>query len=145
LADDIDPIGSLMQSTPSIQGRFLTRVPFALLAADRVHLASVEIGDREVEIIVYLHAGIVIAFLNRCPHWRVPLNSVTAGSILDAGELHCDSHGATFDPGSGLCTSGPCEGQSLKRLIVEDGPGYVSIFEPARLTGSYAIVDGRES
>lgn len=143
--DAVDSTGSLMQTTPSIQGRFLTRVPAALLSAERVHLATIELDGRELDIMVFQHGDEVRAFVNRCPHWRLPLNSVTAGEIMRDGELHCDSHGAIFDPATGVCTSGPCQGQSLKSLVVDVGPGYVSIFEPGRLTGSWAIVDGRQS
>jgi nitrite reductase/ring-hydroxylating ferredoxin subunit len=62
-------------------------------------------------------------FVNRCPHWRIPLDG-TDGDFFDRrrGELVCGRHGARFDPRSGACTGGPAEG-ALRKLpfIVEDG------------------------
>jgi len=52
------------------------------------------------------------------------------------GELVCANHGAMFDPGSGRCTFGPCEGAYLDPLevdlradavcLIEDGHEFVA-------------------
>jgi nitrite reductase/ring-hydroxylating ferredoxin subunit len=61
--------------------------------------------------------GEIHAYANVCPHLRHPLNLdpkqfFTADNAL----LVCSSHGARFDPASGLCVAGPCAGDSLQSL-----------------------------
>lgn len=73
------------------------------------------------------HATGVCAFVNRCPHWNLPLND-RDGRIYDPAtrSLRCSVHGALFDPDSGVCTSGPCEGGSLPPLRVSrEGSAWV--------------------
>lgn len=59
----------------------------------------------------------VCAFVNVCPHRQHPLN-LGPDDFLVPGQrlLRCSSHGAVFEPGSGLCIAGPCAGRSLRRL-----------------------------
>lgn len=49
-----------------------------------------------------------------CPHQHLPLPWRT-DAYLSADERHivCSAHGALFDPDSGVCVAGPCQGQSL--------------------------------
>jgi nitrite reductase/ring-hydroxylating ferredoxin subunit len=35
---------------------------------------------------------------------------------VDGHHLQCATHGALFDPLSGVCISGPCAGDALQRL-----------------------------
>ncbi len=60
------------------------------------------------------------AYRNRCPHWSTPLDE-DGPQIFDHGSraLVCQTHGALFEPETGSCISGPCMGQSLKKLRVE--------------------------
>lgn len=62
----------------------------------------------------------VRAWLNACPHvdgaplaWRKDryLNA-------DRSAIVCYGHGAIFDIDTGLCTQGPCKGQSLTPVTV---------------------------
>lgn len=59
------------------------------------------------------------AFENRCPHAKHPLD-FPAGRFLIAHKhyLQCGSHGALFDPQSGQCVAGPCQGQALSVIHV---------------------------
>ena len=44
--------------------------------------------------------------------------------------LICQTHGATYDPATGYCVGGPCQGDSLRRLPVEvDDQGLWMIIE----------------
>lgn len=68
--------------------------------------------------------GEVRGYVNACPHVGLPLN-LSGDHFFDAdGQLLlCQMHGALFRPGDGFCVSGPCAGDSLKRLeiAVRDG------------------------
>ena len=45
----------------------------------------------------------------------------TSGNAAFRGHTHfvCQTHGATYEPLTGLCIAGPCVGASLKPLKVE--------------------------
>lgn len=60
-----------------------------------------------------------VAFINQCPHQGRRMD-YAMNSFLETpdGLLVCPAHGATFDSGSGFCTSGPCAGQSLTQLNI---------------------------
>ncbi len=64
--------------------------------------------------------GAVHAYVNSCPHVGLPLNlSGDSFFDIDGKLLLCQMHGALFRPEDGVCVSGPCEGDALKRLAVE--------------------------
>lgn len=62
-------------------------------------------------------------YLNRCPHQDMAMDWLP-GQFLDHDHrtIVCSMHGARFDPGDGLCVSGPCRGQRLTAvpLIITD-------------------------
>ncbi|HEV8269394.1 MAG TPA: NUDIX domain-containing protein [Thermoanaerobaculia bacterium] len=66
------------------------------------------------------------AYVNVCPHVPIPLDRGGDEFLSEDGAtLACRSHGALFDPGSGVCVSGPCRGESLRSIPVEpDGHGF---------------------
>lgn len=74
-----------------------------------------------------VRADQVTAFLNRCPHWNLPLDD-SDGDIWTGERLVCSVHGAEFDAESGACTAGPCEGSSLTRLIAEVDGDAIRVF-----------------
>lgn len=70
----------------------------------------------------------VQAFLNRCPHLGVPLNwEDNAYMDSDGRLLRCATHGALFEPASGLCILGPCKGEYLWQLDCRIRDGMVEI------------------
>jgi nitrite reductase/ring-hydroxylating ferredoxin subunit len=59
--------------------------------------------------------GEVRIFLNRCPHRGVELDWVPGVFLaVDGHHLQCATHGALFDPMTGVCISGPCTGEMLQ-------------------------------
>ena len=59
------------------------------------------------------------AYVNRCRHMTTPLDFVRYQFFTDDGRhLICMTHGALYDPESGLCVDGPCKGQALYPLPV---------------------------
>ena len=62
-------------------------------------------------------AGKLYAYKNKCPHAGTELDWVTGLVFDDSGLfLMCATHGALFQPDTGLCVRGPCIKLSLQRL-----------------------------
>ena len=67
--------------------------------------------------IVVRWAGAVYAYANVCAHLGHPLNFVPDRFFTpDQKFLLCGSHGAMFEPDTGLCIGGPCLGAALRAL-----------------------------
>lgn len=82
-----------------------------------------ELQDRESRGFVIGHTGLlatrqngrIYLYRNRCPHRGIPLEWLEHQFLDPSGLLiQCATHGARFLPESGLCVSGPCQGQSLE-------------------------------
>ncbi len=72
------------------------------------------------------HAGRVVAYQNRCAHKLVELDW-QEGEFFDAEHryLVCATHGAMYDPASGVCVDGPCRGAVLTPVPVREADGAV--------------------
>lgn len=90
-------------------------------------------GDRQSAIVVGSEAG-YRAFVNRCPHWGVPLAPLRGPFLDDAGRLRCLSHGARFRPDDGACVDGPCPGASLDELDLTIHPDRIDVHAPSGLS-----------
>ena len=78
----------------------------------------------EVSAFVVQFQGRAHAYLNRCAHVPVELDWLEGAFFDDTGQyLVCATHGAMYEPQSGLCVDGPCKGRSLEPLDcrIEDG------------------------
>lgn len=63
----------------------------------------------------------VYAYVNSCPHIGVTLNWLPEQFLDSEGELiQCSTHGALFLIETGECISGPCNGQALTSLQVDE-------------------------
>jgi nitrite reductase/ring-hydroxylating ferredoxin subunit len=72
------------------------------------------------------------AYINRCRHMTTPLDFVRYQFFTEDGRhLICLTHGALYEPGSGLCVEGPCKGLSLYRLPVVVDRGEVLVGCPS--------------
>jgi nitrite reductase/ring-hydroxylating ferredoxin subunit len=75
---------------------------------------------------VVRHGGRVHGYLNRCAHvameldWQEGVFFDSTGSVLI-----CSTHGATYEPASGRCLGGPCNGAGLVKLRLEERDGAV--------------------
>ncbi len=64
--------------------------------------------------------GTVVAYENTCRHIPLPLDYADNRFFTNDGKFFiCQTHGATYEPLTGLCVRGPCQGASLKSLAVE--------------------------
>ncbi len=70
--------------------------------------------------------GLPQAYLNRCTHVAMELDWQPNQIFDDTGLwLLCASHGAAYQPDTGLCVGGPCRGGLVKiRLSERDGIVY---------------------
>ena len=77
-------------------------------------------GKKIISGFVARHGGGIVAYQNVCRHLPLPLDDGTGKFFTkDGNHFLCQNHGALFDPLTGLCTRGPCEGARLKPLAVE--------------------------
>ena len=74
--------------------------------------------------------GEVHAYLNSCAHIPVELDWME-GEFFDKAGLYliCATHGATYEPATGHCIMGPCKGQHLVALQVEERGNKVYLLE----------------
>ena len=85
-------------------------------------------GDWPLRGFVVRRGDSVRAYVNHCPHAGFPLNwSPDAFLAPDAPLILCAMHGALFEIETGLCLSGPCNGQRLRALPVRVVRGYVML------------------
>ncbi len=72
---------------------------------------------REVEAFVVLFKGEHHAFVNQCRHVPMTMDWVENQFFTeDKCFLQCATHGALFEPDSGLCVDGPPLGKRLVRV-----------------------------
>ncbi len=70
----------------------------------------------------------VFGYVNSCPHVGVPLDFRPHRFLTpDKQFILCSTHGALFTIESGLCTRGPCHGDSLEPAAVELRDGWVTL------------------
>ena len=72
--------------------------------------------------------GTFYAYINLCRHMAMPLDFLR-GQFLseDRRHLMCYTHGALYEPATGLCIAGPCKGESLHSLPVRVERGNVLV------------------
>ncbi len=94
----------------------------AELSATKVVIGENRYG-RPVEGLVVgpLASGEWVAYVNRCRHQPLPLDSRPGEALIDADrqELICAAHGARYRMRDGVCTAGPCPGEALVPLRLE--------------------------
>lgn len=70
--------------------------------------------------------GKLHGYINECQHQATELDW-NAGDFFDESKLYlmCATHGALYEPESGLCVSGPCHGARLSMVEVRERDGGV--------------------
>jgi len=70
--------------------------------------------------------GMVRAYVNECRHQATELDW-NPGEFFDAERLYlvCATHGACYDPLSGVCVAGPCAGARLAQVAIRERDGGV--------------------
>lgn len=86
-------------------------------------------GAYAFSLLLYRTHGEVKAYVNRCPHFSLPLN-IRPGEfvVLDGARVMCALHGAVFRLDDGYCEAGPAASSSLEpvEVVVRDGSIYIA-------------------
>jgi nitrite reductase/ring-hydroxylating ferredoxin subunit len=83
---------------------------------------EVDRAGRKLPAFVVRHQGKPRAYLNQCGHVPVELDW-QEGAFFDADHIYliCSTHGALYEPASGRCVTGRCNGKGLTPLgVVEE-------------------------
>lgn len=93
----------------------------ALIEGGRAVRFDLVRGGRPVPCFVVRFDGKAQAYVNSCPHRGTELDW-QHGDFFDESGLYliCATHGAAFDPATGLCISGPCAGERLFRVSIRE-------------------------
>jgi nitrite reductase/ring-hydroxylating ferredoxin subunit len=88
-------------------------------------------GDLQGFVIRYRDA--LHAYENKCLHWPIPLDFGDGEFYYEKiDRIVCKNHGAEYDPATGICDAGPCQGEALTRfpVILDGGDALVTVPEP---------------
>lgn len=81
---------------------------------------------KPTEGFVVCFQGQLVAYENRCRHLPLSLDYDDGRFFSrDGKSFVCQTHNAIYEPLTGLCVRGPCEGASLKALKIEVVDGEV--------------------
>jgi nitrite reductase/ring-hydroxylating ferredoxin subunit len=84
-------------------------------------------GDQQVDGFVARFHGQIIAHENPCRHLPLTLDYDDSQFFSrDGKHFTCQTHGAIYDPVTGICVRGPCQGESLKAPKIEVRGGAVA-------------------
>jgi nitrite reductase/ring-hydroxylating ferredoxin subunit len=74
--------------------------------------------------------GVVHGYFNECQHQATQLDW-NPGDFFDSERLYllCATHGALYEPASGVCVAGPCQGARLAAVPVHERDGAVYCVE----------------
>lgn len=114
-----------------------------MVARERLICASGELVDgsdgvrfettcagRETPAFIVRHHGKVFGYLNRCGHVPVEIDW-QQGKFFDHTGLYliCATHGALYEPDTGRCLAGRCDGKGLQVLAISEHDGGIYISE----------------
>ncbi|MEM7343807.1 MAG: Rieske (2Fe-2S) protein [Chloroflexota bacterium] len=85
--------------------------------------------DKTLDAFVVRYQGRAYAWLNYCPHYGVDLGGSDGGFwAADGQSIVCQLHKAHFRPDDGFCIEGPCEGDSLTVIPLEESEGVIRFY-----------------
>lgn len=72
------------------------------------------------------YRGRAYGYINRCAHIPIELDW-NHGEFFDTSKLYliCSTHGALYAPDTGRCLGGPCRGNRLEPVALEESGGQV--------------------
>lgn len=86
-----------------------------------------ELGERITGFLVR-YSGKAYAYVNQCAHIPVELDWNEGDFFNPTREyLICATHGAHYEPHTGLCVLGPCMGKRLRPIAVYEQNGNIEI------------------
>ena len=83
-------------------------------------MVTLGVTDKPYRVILLRSGGDVLAYVNRCAHFGVPLAEKVEHLYLVPHEsLRCSVHAARYRWADGVCIQGDCEGESLLKIPVQ--------------------------
>lgn len=80
---------------------------------------------------VIRHNGSFFAYLNQCCHWPVPLDMGDNDFYYaPADRIMCKTHGAVYQPDTGICDYGPCARAVLESFPIQVMGDHVIVTVP---------------
>jgi nitrite reductase/ring-hydroxylating ferredoxin subunit len=108
----------------------------SLVDAGQAARFEIRRGDRELPAFAVAFDGEVHAWVNVCPHRGTSLDWQPGEVFDDSGiYLICSTHGALFEPDTGVCIDGPCRGAMLSAVPVTVQEGEVRLTQDNRVLG----------
>lgn len=84
------------------------------------------LGEKKLEGFVARYKGKVVCYRNVCRHIPISLDyGDNRFFTRDGAHFVCQTHGATYDPHSGVCVQGPCKGEKLFSLPIQIADGVI--------------------
>lgn len=119
-----------MSAEETATGAETPLLPLADVPDGEARGVAISDGARMRKFIVLNWRGETIVYRNRCPHAGTPLDWIPDRFFdRDKQYLFCATHGASFEPDSGLCIEGPCTGDHLERCRFAVIDGVVTLTE----------------
>lgn len=86
-------------------------------------------GESQPAFAIRAH-GKVFAYLNRCAHVPIEMDWDNGQFFDFSGQyLLCSTHGALYDPSTGRCVGGRCNGRGLQPLRVQEENNHIYLLE----------------
>ena len=105
------------------------------LPTEGIVALDAQIDGETTSILVDCSRTPLQAWNNCCPHQGRRLDYAPGKFLIHKGQLVCAAHGATFELSDGLCVAGPCRGEHLSRVQVEEDAEGLLRFARPRTSG----------
>ncbi len=108
--------------------REVARLPSSSLSLGGVVMVEIPENEDGLTALVLRTKTGVYGWLNACPHDGRRLCQDPVYLLnRKTGHMQCMHHQATFDPESGVCDDGPCEGDTLREINTIETDGQIIV------------------
>ena len=108
--------------------REVARLPSSSLSLGGVVMVEIPENEDGLTALVHRTKPGVYGWLNACPHDGRRLCQDPVYLLnRKTGHMQCMHHQATFDPESGVCDDGPCEGDTLREINTIETDGQIIV------------------
>lgn len=107
--------------------RWICKTEDLIIEGKGIRFDLPELGEHVTGFLVR-SAGEAHAYVNQCAHVPIELDW-NQGDFFNATQeyLICATHGAHYEPRTGLCDLGPCVGKRLRPIAVYEQNGNIEI------------------
>ncbi len=93
------------------------KIPRKKLPKNETRSFEGRVRGKIIQGLVYRKEDVFYVYQNLCKHLPITLDIGDSNFFNhDNSSLQCHMHGALYEPESGLCTAGPCEGSRLNPI-----------------------------